>query len=198
MDLNRSSRVKEVGLGPSVPSAPRTFRHDIPRGQEDDDPPPVIGIGPNVETERHGQTPPRFVERYATPLPQDTIGIGDTPSPNIAANATMYEGVIRYVQCALQDNAHKATEKSALAIAGVKIAMPDPYSGSPVLENFEVFVAKVVDWLELHNLLRPGCEQDQVLLMGRCLEGEAATWYYDNVRCPTRINSVRWELETVV
>jgi hypothetical protein len=98
----------------------------------------------------------------------------------------------------LQDNAHKTAENSALAIAGVKIAMPDPYSGSPVLETFEVFVAKVVDWLELHNLLRPGYEQDQVLLMGQCLEGEAATWYYDNVRCPTRINSIRWELETVV
>ncbi|HEV7736374.1 MAG TPA: hypothetical protein VGO47_03240 [Chlamydiales bacterium] len=98
MDLNRASRVKEAGLGPSVPSAPQTFCHNIPCGQEDDNPPPITGIGPNVGTEWHGQTPPRFVERYATPLPQDMIGIGDAPSPSVATNATMYEGVIKYVQ----------------------------------------------------------------------------------------------------
>ena len=162
---------------PNDPPAPE----DIVRGQM----PPDRGPGP-----------PRINERYNTPFRHETPGI---PGGEVLQTSTaIYDGVINKVQNALRRNQFRIAEKSALAVAGVKIPAPEAYDGSPDLDKFEIFISKITDWLEMNNLLRPGCERDQLMLLASCLKGEAATWYYDAIRDAVEREPSKWDLPHVV
>ena len=77
------------------------------------------------------------------------------------------------------------------------MAVPDSYAGSEDIETFEIYVSRILDWLEFHNLLRPGTEPDQVLFIGHRLTGEAAEWFYHTVQNNTE-GSDEWDLISVV
>jgi hypothetical protein len=93
----------------------------------------------------------------------------------------LYDCVVRMVHSALLKHQDGDPEKSALAKAGVKVAQPTKYSGSSNLEEFKMFVAGILRWLGLYNLLGPTSEQTQVEYVGTCLKSEAQEWFYRNV-----------------
>jgi hypothetical protein len=72
-------------------------------------------------------------------------------------------------------------KKSALAKAEVKVAQPTEDGGSSNLEEFETFVAGILIWLGLYNLLGLMGEQTQVEYVGTHLKGKAQEWFYRNV-----------------
>ena len=194
LDLNRMTRHAQGGLV-DLPTDPRKYPLP-PEGGMDVDRGPVrpTSVSDPVDHPRF-ESPVRTNERHQTPLRLGTPGVGHLrPS----GDAAIYDGITKMIQRALNRNKHKVAEKSALSMSGIKLTPPSPYEGSPELEDFEVFIAKMIDWLEITNMLRPGCEQEQLLLLASCLKGEAATWYYDHVRSPSNPNPREWDLISVV
>ena len=82
---------------------------------------------------------------------------------------------------ALEDNMHVDPEKSMLAKASVKLAHLETYMGGSDLEEFEVFIAGILRWLKMNNLLGPISTNMQVSYLGTCLTGKAQEWFYHNV-----------------
>ena len=66
--------------------------------------------------------------------------------------------------------------------AGVKLPLPELYDGKVDLDMFELFISKVLDWLETYNMLQPGTKGEQVLFLGNRLTEEATQWYHHNVQ----------------
>ena len=85
------------------------------------------------------------------------------------------------IHVALEDNMHTDPEKSMLAKAGVKPAHLETYAGESDLKEFKVFVAGILRWLKMNNLLGPTSTDMQVNYLGTCLTGRAQEWFYHNV-----------------
>jgi hypothetical protein len=108
-----------------------------------------------------------------------------------------YDGVACMVCSTLLKHRGGDPEKAALAKAGVKVAQPTEYSGSSNLEEFETFVAGILRWLGLYNLLGPMSEQTQIGYVGTRLKSEAQEWFYRNVeRFDQEVK--HWTLESVI
>ena len=174
-EMNRMTRLKEAGLQPQLPEEPRSYR-SYPRA-------------PRETLEQYEEVPPRPPERYNTPHRQETPGMDDVPFPE----PIEYDGILKFVTQTLERNKDRP-DKSPLTAAGVKVPPPSAWEGSQDLDEFEAFVAKVVGWMEMNNLLRPNCTHEQLLLMEICLKGDAGLWYYDAVRRSSR----QWDLLSVI
>ena len=70
-------------------------------------------------------------------------------------------------------------ENNILTCAGVKIPHPEPYSGEPDLERFEVFVTGLLRWLSMNLLLgsEVGSTLAQLRYLGTCLQNGLAEIY---------------------
>jgi hypothetical protein len=55
-----------------------------------------------------------------------------------------YDGIAQTVRLALAENMDQEIDSSPLSKAGVKLLLPEQYSGSPKLEDFEVFMSNVI------------------------------------------------------
>jgi len=93
----------------------------------------------------------------------------------------LYDGIMCMIHVALEDNMHADPEKSVLAKAGIKLAHLETYVGGLDLEEFEVFIAGILRWLKMNNLLGPTSTDMQVNYLGTHLTGEAQEWFYHNV-----------------
>jgi hypothetical protein len=89
-----------------------------------------------------------------------------------------FDRVTHMVQVAIESSKDTDAEKSVLAKAGIKVAHPDSYSGGADLEEFEIFIAGVLQWLRMNSLLRPSSTEIQCQYLGTCLKGEAHKWFY--------------------
>ena len=85
------------------------------------------------------------------------------------------------IHVAMEDSFHIDPEKSMLAKTGMKLAHPETYAGGSALEEFEVFVAGILRWLKMNNLLGPASTSMQVGYLGTRLMGKAQEWFYHNV-----------------
>jgi hypothetical protein len=94
-----------------------------------------------------------------------------------------YDGVVHMVRNTLLKHQDGDPKKSTLAKAGVKVAQPTEYGGSSNLEEFKTFVAGILRWLGLYNLLSLTSEQTQVEYVGTRLKSEAQGWFYRTVEC---------------
>jgi hypothetical protein len=56
----------------------------------------------------------------------------------------IYNSILQMVHLALFENRDQALDSSPLSKAGVKIPLPDSYSGSAKLEDFEIFVLSML------------------------------------------------------
>ena len=88
--------------------------------------------------------------------------------------------ITHMVRVTLDENKDADPDRSVLTRAGIKLQPPEPYSGSADLEEFEVFVAGVLRWLRMSHLLEPSNNNDQLNLLGTCLQGGAREWFYRN------------------
>ena len=85
------------------------------------------------------------------------------------------------IHVALDESIDMDPEKSMLAKVGVKLAHPETNSGGSDLEEFEVFVAGILRWLKMNNLLGLTSTDMQVNYLGTCLTSKAQEWFYHNV-----------------
>ena len=76
---------------------------------------------------------------------------------------------------------HTDPDKSVLIRAGVKLDHPETYVGGSDLQEFKVFVAGILRWLQMDSLLRETSIDMQVNYLGTCLTGKVQEWFYRNV-----------------
>ncbi|KIJ50585.1 hypothetical protein M422DRAFT_245214 [Sphaerobolus stellatus SS14] len=109
-----------------------------------------------------------------------------------------YSGIQQMVRQAIQNASHEAEpEKSFLAKAGVKMGNPPTYSDECNLEKFENWVASVLQFMSMYNLLGPRVGKVQLQFLGQCLTDEAQEWLYWQVeRFDQEIKN--WDLESVI
>jgi hypothetical protein len=81
------------------------------------------------------------------------------------------------VHIPLHENRDKDPEKSLLYKAGIKLPHLEPYGGSTDLEKFEVFIAGILRWLSMNNMLGKKAAELQLGYLGVCLKYEALEWF---------------------
>ena len=109
-----------------------------------------------------------------------------------------YSGIQQMVRQALQNaSLEDEPEKSFLAKAGVKMGTPPTYGGERNLEKFENWVASLLRFMSMYNLLGPRASKIQLQLLGQCLTDEAQEWFYRQVERFDR-EVKHWDLESVL
>ena len=68
-----------------------------------------------------------------------------------------------------------STENSILTRMGAKMPPPEPYTGKPDLEQYQVFVTGLLRWFSMDQLLGSDAESTlmQLKCLGNCLQGNA-------------------------
>jgi hypothetical protein len=98
---------------------------------------------------------------------------------------------------AIESSKDTDLERSVLAKAGVKMAHPESYSGGADLEEFEIFVAGVLQWLKMNSFLRPSSTDFQLQYLGTHLKGKAHKWFYRNIKhCDRAVRD--WTLKAAI
>ncbi|KIJ23249.1 hypothetical protein M422DRAFT_276210 [Sphaerobolus stellatus SS14] len=109
-----------------------------------------------------------------------------------------YSGIQQMVRQAIKNASHEEEpEKSFLAKAGVKMGNPPTYSGECNLEKFENWVANVLQYMSMYNLLRPRAGKVQLQFLWQCLTDEAQEWFYWQVERFDR-EIKHWDLESIM
>jgi hypothetical protein len=94
-----------------------------------------------------------------------------TGPPDIA------DSITNMVHATLHENRGKDPEMSLLAKAAIKQPHPDPYRGSADLKIFEVFMAGILQWLSMNNMLGERAAELQLSFLGSYLRDEALEWF---------------------
>ena len=78
-----------------------------------------------------------------------------------------------------------STENSIPTQMGSKMPPPEPYTGKPDLEQYQVFVAGLLQWFSMNQLLSSDTESTLLVMqskcLGNCLQGNAQEWYVCNI-----------------
>ncbi|KIJ26388.1 hypothetical protein M422DRAFT_272544 [Sphaerobolus stellatus SS14] len=163
-------------------------------------------LGQNTQLHEAGLMPEQQVRFRTDPGGSVNNPSRDTPALSMTAQldgavvnrTTEYSGIQQMVRQAIQNASHEAEpEKSFLAKAGVKMGNPPNYSGERNLEKFENWVASVLRFMSMYNLLGPRVGKVQLQFLGQCLTDEAQEWFYRNVEQFDR-EIKHWSLESVI
>ncbi|KIJ55684.1 hypothetical protein M422DRAFT_240303, partial [Sphaerobolus stellatus SS14] len=186
--LDQSSRLHEAGL---MPEQQVWFSANTGRNIAS----PSRNYGPNPIIEPH--------------IPQSEANghFGRQSTPALSINAQLdgtvvdmtseYSSIQQMVRQALQNALlEDEPEKSFLAKASVKMGNPPTYSGECSLEKFENWVANILRFMSMYNLLGPRASKVQLQLLGQCLTDEAQEWFYRQVEQFDR-EVKHWDLESV-
>ena len=92
-----------------------------------------------------------------------------------------------------------SAENSILVQMGAKMPPPEPYSGKPDLERYQVFIAGLLQWFSMNQLLGSDTESTlmQLKCLGNCLQGNAQEWYIRNIKSWDHTTWL-WTLESVL
>ena len=87
------------------------------------------------------------------------------------------------VQEAREPSKGLSAENSIHAWMGAKMPPPEPYYGEPDLERYQVFIAGLLQWFSMNQLLSSDTESTlmQLKCLGNCLQGNAQEWYICNI-----------------
>ncbi|KIJ56066.1 hypothetical protein M422DRAFT_239264 [Sphaerobolus stellatus SS14] len=141
--LDQSSRLREAGL---MPEQQVRF---------------------SANTGRNINSPSR---NYGTPA----LSINAQLDGAVVDMTSEYSSIQQMVRQALQNaSLEDEPEKSFLAKAGVKMGNPPTYGGECNLEKFENWVASILRFMSMYNLLGPQASKIQLQLLGQCLTDEA-------------------------
>ncbi|KIJ52179.1 hypothetical protein M422DRAFT_243782 [Sphaerobolus stellatus SS14] len=168
--LDQSSRLREAGLMPEqqVWFSANTGRNIVS---------PSRNYGPNPIIEPHipqSEVNAQF-SRQSTPA----LSINAQLDGAVVDMTSEYSGIQQMVRQALQNaSLEDEPEKSFLAKAGVKMGNPPTYGGECNLEKFENWVANILRFMLMYNLLGPRASKVQLQLLGQCLTDEAQEWFY--------------------
>ena len=101
------------------------------------------------------------------------------------------------VRSTLEESWEDDPNDSIVMQTRLNISPPEECSGSSDLEVYKTFVAGILQWLKLHDLLGVKYTETQVRFLGMRLKGNASEWFTRNIECPDR--PIRdWSLESVI
>ncbi|KIJ31061.1 hypothetical protein M422DRAFT_267263 [Sphaerobolus stellatus SS14] len=187
--LDQNSQLREAGL---MPEQQVQFSADTGRNVAS----PSRNYGPNPISEPH--IPPSEVN----------VPLGRQSTPALSTNAQLdgavvnmtseYSGIQEMVRQALKNASHEEEpEKSFLAKAGVKMGNPPTYNGERNLKRFKTWVANVLQYMSMYNLLGPRAGKIQIQFLGQCLVDEAQEWFYRQAERFDR-EIKHWDLESIM
>ncbi|KIJ25037.1 hypothetical protein M422DRAFT_274078 [Sphaerobolus stellatus SS14] len=158
--LDQNTHLHEAGL---MPEQQVRFRTDT--GENINNISREYGV--NLIHEAHIDRP-----EADAPLPQQS-------TPSLLMTAQLDGAVVnRMAEYSGIQQIEAKPEKSFLAKAGVKMGNPPTYSGECNLEKFKSWVASVLRFMSMYNLLGPGVGKVQLQFLGQCLTDEAQEWFY--------------------
>ncbi|KAJ7595580.1 hypothetical protein C8J56DRAFT_1042676 [Mycena floridula] len=67
----------------------------------------------------------------------------------------------------------------------VRVSPPDKYAGDKDYHQFEVWIGRLLRWMQINHLGGPERKHERVIHAGMALSGKAAGWYMDTVDRPT-------------
>ncbi|KIJ52430.1 hypothetical protein M422DRAFT_243217 [Sphaerobolus stellatus SS14] len=187
--LDQNTRLREAGLMPE-----QQVRFSATTGRNVNSPSRNYGINPINEAhtpQPEGNAPS---VRHGTPA----LSISAQLDGAVVDMTSEYSGIQQMVRQAVQNASHEEEpEKSFLAKAGVKMGSPPTYGGECNLEKFENWVASVLRYMSMYNLLGPRAGKVQLQFLGQCLTDEAQEWFYRQVERFDR-EIKHWDLESVM
>ena len=77
-----------------------------------------------------------------------------------------HDPIMRMLHSALEESREDDPDDSIVARTRLNISFPEEYSGSSDLKVYEMFVAGILQWLELHGLLGVKYTETQVQFLG--------------------------------
>ncbi|KIJ24544.1 hypothetical protein M422DRAFT_274649 [Sphaerobolus stellatus SS14] len=168
--LDQSSQLREAGLMPK-----QQVRFSANTGGNTSTPSRNYGPNPIIELHiPHSEVNAQF-GRQSTPV----LSINAQLDGAVIDMTSEYSGIQQMVRQALQNaSLEEEPEKSFLAKAGVKMGTPPTYGGEHNLEKFENWVANLLRFMSMYNLLGPQASKVQLQLVGQCLTDEAQEWFY--------------------
>jgi len=100
---------------------------------------------------------------------------------------------------AREANKGLSPENTILARIGTRMPHPESYSGEPDLKRFQVFIAGLLRWLSMNQLLGSDPEMTLIQLryLGTCLMGNVQEWYIRNIESWDR-TTWSWTLESAL
>ncbi|KIJ32275.1 hypothetical protein M422DRAFT_265941 [Sphaerobolus stellatus SS14] len=149
--LDQNTRLREAGLMPE-----QQVRFSADTGRNVTSPSKNYGVNP--------------INEAHIPQPEADAPFGRQGTPSLSISAQLdgavvdmtseYSGIQQMVRQAIKNASHEEEpEKSFLAKAGVKMENPPTYSGECNLEKFENWVASVLRYMLMYNLLGPQAER---------------------------------------
>ena len=94
------------------------------------------------------------------------------------------------------DGKNAKPEKSFLVKAGIKLGQPPTYDGERNLEKFEGWVASLLQYMRMYNLLSDQVQDLQKQFVGTCLTGDAQEWFHCNVEHYEQ-EILDWDLKSI-
>jgi hypothetical protein len=99
---------------------------------------------------RDGQQPYMTMNNHQTSMPATELS---RVTAHQLARPDGADSITSMVHVMLYENRDKDPEKSLLYKAGIRLPHPEPYGDSADLEKFEVFIAGILRWLSMNNML---------------------------------------------
>ncbi|KIJ40085.1 hypothetical protein M422DRAFT_257156 [Sphaerobolus stellatus SS14] len=170
--LDQNSCLREAGLMPE-----QQVRFSANTGRIAPSPSRNYGVNP--------------IRELPTPRPEDNAMFGRQGTPALSISAQLdgavvdmtseYSGIQQMVRQALQNaSLEDEPEKSFLAKADVKMGTPPTYGGERNLEKFENWVASLLRFMLMYNLLGPRASKIQLQLLER-FDREIKHWDLESV-----------------
>ncbi|KIJ49765.1 hypothetical protein M422DRAFT_246125, partial [Sphaerobolus stellatus SS14] len=172
LEADQNTRLHEAGLMPE-----QQVRFSADTGRNVTSPSRNYGVNPINEVHIHHPEADAPFGRQGTPA----LSMSAQLDGAVVNMTSEYSGIQQMVRQAIQNASHKEEpEKSFLAKAGVKMGNPPTYSGECNLEKFKNWVASVLQYMSMYNLLGPQAE-----------------WFYWQVERFDR-EIKHWDLESVM
>ncbi|KAI9057448.1 hypothetical protein FKP32DRAFT_1583814, partial [Trametes sanguinea] len=67
-----------------------------------------------------------------------------------------------------------------------KLQPPKAYEGKDDLDGFEVWLRSLLEYFNTLRITGPSTDRDRLRILGTCLGGDAAVWFYNTVQSPSR------------
>ncbi|KIJ45965.1 hypothetical protein M422DRAFT_250757, partial [Sphaerobolus stellatus SS14] len=170
--LDQNTWLREAGLMPE-----KQVRFSATTGRNVNSPSRNYGINP--------------INEVHTPQPEGNAPSVRQGTPALSISAQLDGAVVDMT------SEYSEPEKSFLAKASVKMGSPPTYGGEHNLEKFETWVASILQYMLMYNLLGPRAGKVQLQFLGQCLTDEAQEWFYRQVERFDR-EIKHWDLESIM
>jgi len=151
---------------------------DSPSGDDDPNDGDREDEDDNDNIPRRGSSKP-----YSLRNPQPR---GITPRRDLTPGPVEYESKLLEKYQILINERVGISRSHIPEIKGIKATPPEKYSGKNDLAIFETWLHDILRFMRIHRVCGPELDEERVILTGSYLSDIAATWFFDNVKSPSR------------